>query len=206
MHVIVFARFQPGSLKPTRMWPRWVSLKPRCVSSRRGSPCLSLESLIFLPSEFNKLSVCLYTYHVHHSVFQVYLLTETHLICTLSLQVPGWKAWGADRHHLQPFDPDGCQHWRCYQDLALQQHETVECQLGDQDGREDAENHNLVLQVFLKVYFSSKSFHPVVKYWKLMFLTFIVHRASVTNHDVHHNDLQYINKKHDYISAVTIKA
>lgn len=48
----VFVRFQPGSLKPTRMWPRWVSLKPRCASSRRGSPCLSLESLISLPSKF----------------------------------------------------------------------------------------------------------------------------------------------------------
>lgn len=55
------------------------------------------------------------------------------------LQVPGWKAGGADRHHLQPSDPDGCQHWRCYQDLALQQHETVERQLGDQDGRERTE-------------------------------------------------------------------
>lgn len=48
----VFVRFQPGSLKPTRMWPRWVSSKPRCASSRRGSPCLSLESLISLPSKF----------------------------------------------------------------------------------------------------------------------------------------------------------
>lgn len=48
----VSVRFQPGSLKPTRMWPRWVSSRPRCASSRRGSPCPSLESRISLPSKY----------------------------------------------------------------------------------------------------------------------------------------------------------
>ncbi len=80
-----------------------------------------------------------------------------HLIYTLSfhsgfssssLQVPGRKAGGADRHHLQPFDPDGCQHWRCHQDLALQQHETVERQLGDQNGREPTKYDNLNVMGF----------------------------------------------------------
>lgn len=59
-----------------------------------------------------------------------------------SPQVPGGEARGADRHHLQPLDQDGCQHWRCYQDLALQQHEAVERQLGDQDGRDLTPEHH----------------------------------------------------------------
>lgn len=49
-------------------------------------------------------------------------------------QVPGREAGGADRYHLQPPDPDGRQHRGRHQDLALQQHEAVERQLGDQDG------------------------------------------------------------------------
>lgn len=53
---------------------------------------------------------------------------------TSSLQVPGCEARGADWYHLQPSDQDGCQQRRCHQDLAFQQHEAVERQLGDQDG------------------------------------------------------------------------
>lgn len=55
-----------------------------------------------------------------------------------ALQVPGRQAGGADRHHLQPPDPNGRRHRGRHQDLALQQHEAVERQLGDKDGREAA--------------------------------------------------------------------
>lgn len=44
-------RFLPVSWKPIRMWHRWAWLRPRCASYRHGSPCQSLESPIFLPSE-----------------------------------------------------------------------------------------------------------------------------------------------------------
>lgn len=76
-------------------------------------------------------------------------------IGTLPPQVPGREAWRAHRHHLQPLDPDGCQHWRCYQDLALQQHETVERQLGDQDGRKDAETDSLGSCLHTRLHLSS---------------------------------------------------
>lgn len=64
----VLVRFQPGSLKPTRTWPRWVSSKQRCASSRPGSLCPSLESLIFLPSKWGEkhMSVISILAHLHH--------------------------------------------------------------------------------------------------------------------------------------------
>lgn len=64
----VLVRFQPGSLKPTRTWPRWVSLRQRCASSRPGSLCPSLESLIFLPSKWGEkdMPVISILAHLHH--------------------------------------------------------------------------------------------------------------------------------------------
>ena len=46
-------------------------------------------------------------------------------------QVPGGQEGGADRHRLQPADTDGREHGRRRQNLAVQQHEAVERELGD---------------------------------------------------------------------------
>lgn len=53
-------RFQLGSLKPTKMWLRWASSRPRCASSRRGSRCPSSESLISSQSKPMRLYTCFY--------------------------------------------------------------------------------------------------------------------------------------------------
>lgn len=105
----VFVRFQPGSLKPTRMWPRWVSSKPRCASSRRGSPCLSLESLISLPSKFyhsyKKKSLincwCLYPYIFYALIvtmtvsFELHTLISKWIVFSAGSRVESGRSWSA---------------------------------------------------------------------------------------------------------------
>lgn len=54
-----------------------------------------------------------------------------------TVQVSRRQEGGADRDRLQPADTDGRQHQRRDQDVAVQQHETVERELGNKNGEQD---------------------------------------------------------------------
>lgn len=50
-------------------------------------------------------------------------------------QVPRGQKRRAHWNCIQQVDPDGRQHRRCHENVAVQQHEAVECELGDQNGK-----------------------------------------------------------------------
>lgn len=103
IYICVIVRFRPGSLKPTRMWPRWVSSKPKCASSRHGSRCLSLESLISSPSRFhrswkklNQLLMTLYSlFYVSLFSFDLHISMSKWILFLAGSRVESGRSWSA---------------------------------------------------------------------------------------------------------------
>lgn len=81
---------------------------------------------------------------------------------TLHCEISRWQERRTYWNCIQQVDSDGRQHrWR-HQNLAVQQHEAVECQLGDQDG------HCRVCRwgpVVLHLYWSRLQGGPWIHWW-----------------------------------------